>query len=91
MHVYGPALIHGTQPVSAPHHLRIAPATLPSAFHPVDQVHISQEAELVSRIGDLPDIRGERIESIRAAIAGGVYETHDKLEIAVERLLDEIA
>ena len=51
---------------------------------------ISREADLVSRIRDIPDVRTERVAEIRAAIAAGTYETPDKLEIAVGRLMDEI-
>jgi negative regulator of flagellin synthesis FlgM len=46
---------------------------------------------MVSRVRDLPDIRAERVAEIRAAIEAGVYETDEKLDIAVGRLLDEIS
>jgi negative regulator of flagellin synthesis FlgM len=51
---------------------------------------ISQQADTISRVQDLPDIRADRVAHIRAEIAAGVYETDSKLEIAVGRLLDEI-
>ena len=38
----------------------------------------------------MPEIRQQRVEAIRAKIAEGTYETEEKLDIAVERLLDEI-
>jgi hypothetical protein len=31
------------------------------------------------------------VQDIRAALADGTYETDEKLDIALERLLDEIA
>jgi anti-sigma28 factor (negative regulator of flagellin synthesis) len=37
-----------------------------------------------------PDIRQDRVNSIRAQIASGTYETAGKLDTAVSRLLDEI-
>jgi negative regulator of flagellin synthesis FlgM len=46
---------------------------------------------MVSRVRDLPDIRADRVAEIRAAIEEGVYETDEKLELAVGRLLDEIS
>ena len=52
---------------------------------------ISREASLISQIRDLPDIRADRVAEIRAALAEGTYETDQKLDIAVERLLDELA
>jgi negative regulator of flagellin synthesis FlgM len=42
-------------------------------------------------VADLPDIRADRVAELRAAIANGSYETHDKLATAVDRLFDEIA
>jgi negative regulator of flagellin synthesis FlgM len=56
-----------------------------------DQLDISREADMVSRIRDIPDIRADRVAEIRAAIEAGTYETSDKLDIAVGRLLDEIS
>jgi len=51
---------------------------------------ISHEAELISQIQDIPDIRQDRVDAIRTAIESGTYETADKLDIAVDRLLDEM-
>jgi hypothetical protein len=56
----------------------------------LDQVEISPEAELVSRVGEIADLRADRIAEIRSEIAAGVYETDEKLDVAVGRLLDEI-
>ena len=35
-------------------------------------------------------IRTDRVAQIRQAIEAGTYETQDKLDIAIDRLLDEI-
>ena len=55
-----------------------------------DQVEISEMGRLLDQISRLPEIREEKITAIRQAIADGVYETPEKLEIAVEKLLSEI-
>jgi negative regulator of flagellin synthesis FlgM len=57
----------------------------------VDELDISQEADLVGRVEDLPDIRADRVAEIRAEIAAGVYDTDEKLDIALGRLLDEMS
>ena len=57
---------------------------------PVDQLEISVEAQQISAQG-VSDVRADRIAEIRAQIAGGQYETTDKLDAAVGRLLNEIA
>lgn len=91
MEIYGPGRIDGPQSVRAPHQARsIEAPTSMDSLHGMDRVDISPEAELVSRVGDLPEIRADRVAEIRAQIAAGVYETDEKLQIALGRLLDEL-
>ncbi len=92
MHIHGPAHLHGPQPISGPHASRPAGAAKPpqpSAI--VDELQISDVARLVAETHQLPDIRHERVQAIREQIAAGTYETPEKLEIAISRLLDELA
>jgi len=42
------------------------------------------------QIQDLPEIRTDRVAQIREAIESGTYETEEKLNVAIDRLLDEI-
>ncbi|MHB1036729.1 MAG: flagellar biosynthesis anti-sigma factor FlgM [Pirellulales bacterium] len=92
MQVYGPTQLHGAQPISAPHAARLArPAAAPNPVAGGDELQISSQGQLIERIHDLPDIRQDRVQQIRAEIAQGKYETEEKLNLAMERLLDEIA
>ncbi|MBM4088327.1 MAG: flagellar biosynthesis anti-sigma factor FlgM [Planctomycetes bacterium] len=92
MQIHGPTHIHGPQPINAPHRAQGPQAPAQTGYVAgTDQLDISPEAYLVSRVRDLPDIRADRVAAIRAAIESGVYETEAKLEIAVGRLLDEIS
>ena len=61
-----------------------------SSTSQTDQVDISPAAQLAGQVSDIPDIRQDRVASLKAAIASGTYETEDKLNTAVDRLLDEI-
>ena len=93
MQIHGPAHVHGAQGINAPHHnTRASQATgaQSSSLAQVDQLDISPEANLAAQVHDLPEIRQARVAEIRAQIEAGAYETDDKLEGAVERLLDEI-
>jgi negative regulator of flagellin synthesis FlgM len=54
-------------------------------------VQISSAADFVAQAQQLPDVRADRVASIRAAIADGSYETADKLDAALSAMLDEIA
>jgi negative regulator of flagellin synthesis FlgM len=51
---------------------------------------ISPEAELLSQVRDLPEIRQDRVNDLRAQIKNGTYDTDEKLDLALSRLLDEI-
>ena len=94
MQVYGPAHLHGAQIVGAPHNSR--PAQDASGVSgaestPIrDEVNISDAAQWIEQARQAPDIRQDRVQSIRAQIASGTYDTADKLDVAVSRLLDEI-
>lgn len=93
MQINGPAHLHGAQAINPPHHnpraTRASEAQV-SSLAQVDQLDISHEADLVSRVRELPAIRQDRVAEIRSQIASGTYETDDKLNGALERLLDEI-
>lgn len=92
MYIYGTAQIHAAQPLAAPH--RMTPSQGASSSYStsgVDQLDISPEADFVAQARDLPEIREDRVAAIRAQIQSGAYETADKLDVALSRLLDEIA
>lgn len=56
---------------------------------PVDQVDISAEAQSISQTST--DVRTELVNNIKAQISSGVYETPEKMEVAMSRLFDELA
>jgi negative regulator of flagellin synthesis FlgM len=91
MQVYGPAHLHGPQSPSAPHAARInqAPSSSPSGSIQ-DELQISDAGRLMEQAGAMPDIRWDRVNQLRAQIAQGTYETDDKMQVALGKLLDEI-
>lgn len=92
MQVNGAAGVHASQSITGPHAtrpLQVAPETRRSA-DVNDELQISESAQLASQLSDIPDIRQDRVAAIRAQIADGTYETADKLDQALSRLLDEI-
>ena len=92
--------INGAQSVNPTNQVESAKATQATSItNPTDQVEISVEAEMNSptvemieqlQVQDLPEIRTDRVAQIREAIESGTYETGEKLDIAIDRLLDEI-
>ena len=93
MQIQGPAHLHGPQPINAPHRTNTPQPAQPTGdvnLSETDQVDISQEADLASRIRDLPEIRHDLVARIRGEIEAGTYETDEKLDTAVTHLLEEI-
>ena len=91
MQIYGPTQLHGAQAISSPH-LRNQPlsSTAPSAAAQ-DEVRISDAGRLLDLANQLPEVQQDRVDAIRAQIANGSYETADKLNVAVDRMLNELA
>jgi len=91
MQIYGPAHLHGAQPVNAPHAARTNRPAETSGAGPIqDELQLSDAGQLIEKAGDLPDVRWDRVNQIRAQIAEGTYETDEKMQVALGRLLDEI-
>jgi negative regulator of flagellin synthesis FlgM len=92
MYIYGTSQVHAAQPIAPPHRMAPTQATSGTASSlGVDQLDLSPEVEFAAAVRDLPDIREDRVAAIRAEIARGTYETPEKIDIALSRLLDEIA
>jgi negative regulator of flagellin synthesis FlgM len=90
MYVYGTSQIHSAQPIRAPHRPPADAAAGGASSSGVDELDISSEADFVSQARDLPEIREDRVAQIRDQIRSGTYETAEKLDVALSRLLDEI-
>jgi negative regulator of flagellin synthesis FlgM len=92
MQIFGPAQVHGPQTIQAPHSLQKtagAPQS-PASAGISDELQLSDTAQAASQLNDIPAIRQDRVDAIRAQIAQGTYETPEKLSAALDNLLDEI-
>ncbi|MEM8865659.1 MAG: flagellar biosynthesis anti-sigma factor FlgM [Planctomycetota bacterium] len=93
MQISGPGQVHGPHGLQGPHSLRgksTPPANNTSQPATIDQLDISPEAARASEASEAGQVRADRVAEIRAQIADGTYETADKLDAALDRLLDEI-
>ena len=92
MYIHGNVQLHSAQGVNAPHRGTVAATKSGvSSTYGTDQVDFSPEAEFLSLAHSLPDVRADRVAEIRAQIANGSYETDEKISVALDRLLDELA
>jgi flagellar biosynthesis anti-sigma factor FlgM len=55
-----------------------------------DSVELSDHARYLDKLRHLPDVREDRVAEIRTAIARGSYDVGRKLDVAIDRLLDDI-
>jgi negative regulator of flagellin synthesis FlgM len=92
MQIQGPSYIHAPHSVNGPHATRgnqsVGAANTPASIG--DQLDISAAGQLADRLSEIPDIRQDKVNALRAAITSGTYETDDKFNVALDRLLDEI-
>ena len=91
MHISGTPHIHGPQGINAPHAPFRGQAAQPApSARPMDRVEISPAAEAAIQAAESGEVRQELVNRIRNEIAGGPYETQQTLDVALERLLDEL-
>ncbi|MCS7239268.1 MAG: flagellar biosynthesis anti-sigma factor FlgM [Thermoguttaceae bacterium] len=90
MQVFGPGSIHGPQGIGGPHLPRGVQQPRPASPPIQDELHLSEAAQRLADIQDSQQIRWDRVRQIRAEIAAGTYETPEKLEIALRRLLERL-
>jgi len=62
----------------------------PASVRGQDKVELSDRAQLLSKLHDLPDVRSDLVDRIKAEIAAETYETPDKIDTALERLLEDL-
>jgi anti-sigma28 factor (negative regulator of flagellin synthesis) len=56
-----------------------------------DTVEISDGARYLAEIKKLPDIRDDKVQAARDQIASGQFETPDRIDGTVDRLLQEFS
>ncbi|MBI3863477.1 MAG: flagellar biosynthesis anti-sigma factor FlgM [Planctomycetia bacterium] len=78
-------------PVSRPETASPPIETAPSGpISPRDEVEISTVGKLLDDASRTPGIREQRLAEIKAAIEAGTYETPEKLELALNRMVEQL-
>ncbi len=91
MNIQGPSSIHGTQGIKGPHSNQRSNGAKPasSATGPTDQVDISPAGEAAAQAAE-GTVRADLVARVRSEIANGTYETPEKLDAALDGLLNEL-
>jgi negative regulator of flagellin synthesis FlgM len=58
---------------------------------PQDEVEISAVGKMMDDVSRVSGLREQRLAQIKAAIENGTYDTPEKLELALGRMLDQIS
>lgn len=101
MQIFGPFRVSAAQnPQAAQANNRInapaEPASSPSKLAKVDKLDLSSAAREASApqasdaIAGGGEIRLDRVAEIRRSIASGTYDTPEKMDIALGRMLDQL-
>ena len=91
MEVNSAASVGGAQPINPVQNVsEAAKPTEATSVSPQDTVEISSAGRMLETLSQSPEIRPERLAQIKAEIEAGTYETPEKLDAALEKLLDEI-
>ena len=56
-----------------------------------DRAEFSNAAQLLSKLGELPEVRQDLIARVKAEIDAGTYETDEKIDAAIEALREDLA
>ncbi len=56
-----------------------------------DRVELSRHARLLEQLRSLPDVRSDLVEQVKRSIEDGTYETSEKIDAAIERLIEDLA
>ncbi len=56
-----------------------------------DAAEISSHSVMMAKLKQTPEVRQEKIDSIKAQIDAGTYDTDDRLKGAVDKLFGEIS
>jgi anti-sigma28 factor (negative regulator of flagellin synthesis) len=96
MNIWGVTSTQGSQGLNALKGVEAAQATdgtQATMQQGVSEVHdsVTLSVDAVRSAESTGDIRFDRVNAIRAAIADGSYDTPEKLDLALDRLLDRLS
>jgi anti-sigma28 factor (negative regulator of flagellin synthesis) len=90
MEVNGPGPVNGGQPVQRTSQTTAAQSAEARPTAPKDELEISSTNSAASEVDLQAEFRAQRIAQIQQEITAGTYETSDKLESAVDRLMESL-
>jgi negative regulator of flagellin synthesis FlgM len=92
MNIFGVFSTHGAQALGGVKGVESSQATQATMQQGVGEVQdsVTLSVDAVRAAESTADIRFDKVNAIRAAIADGSYETPEKLDLALDRLLERL-
>ena len=56
-----------------------------------DRVEVSDMARMVAKMNAMPPVRTDLVERVKSEIANGTYETPERVDLAIDVMLDELS
>jgi len=56
-----------------------------------DRVELSEQARLLSKLKQLPEVREGLVNSVKSQIEAGSYDTPERFDTAINALLDDLS
>lgn len=81
---------HSVNPAQATRPAAKAPETTATPANRTDRVELSNVNALLTKL-KTNDVRTDMVADIKAQIEAGTYETDDKLDAAIDKLMDDLA
>ena len=88
MEIQGAGSISGPDPIR-PNRFQLS-QTNSAGSTSTDKVEISDLARFKALLAKVPEMRLEKVDTLRAQIEAGTYETDEKIDHVVDRLLEEL-
>jgi len=55
-----------------------------------DRVEVSDAARFLAKMNAMPEVRSELVNEVRAQIADGTYDTPEKMDLAIDSMIEEL-
>ena len=93
MAVNGPGSVQNSFPIKPTQSTSTPPVQKSTETKPIatnDELEISSTGKMLEHLNQSSEVRAERLAQIEAAIEAGEYETPEKLEIALKKMIAEV-
>ena len=90
MEVHGPGGVSGPNRIDFHRVQPQRPPELDASKQVRDRAEISEEARLLNKLAEIPDVRADKVAELKELIASGRLETPERIAKTVERILEEL-